>query len=371
MAKWVDLTGIHLPNGPIRDRNGMLAVGFKHFTMLDGEAGHIPTLRQVSPGGIILVRFYQPRWSDLDPVTWADHCVAEYDRDRGGWSMRSMGCHITPANEMNLEEEGGGSTQEWYERINAWLNRWLDRVGNRISREKLHFPAFAYGHSDDDNTRGYCGMEICRSAIERFGILDCHPYWFAASEVELDWRGHRFIRAHGLFPTMPIFCSEAGGFDPLRPTMPQEMVQWFRSLERFPYIVGATPFIWEDPTGAHQVNDWSRNPAIAQAVRAAIAAEDGASGGGGAPSGGDTMTEAELLRLAADIFRRAGQPWNPNSAIAKKWLSDWKAGVFRGAPSGPEHPSENGRYMLQEFASAVLVWDSQTGEVSDRLPLPL
>ncbi len=80
------------------------------------------------------------------------------------------------------------------------------------------------------------------------------------------------------------------------------------------------------------------------------------------------MTEAELLRLAADIYHRAGQAWNPNSAISKRWLADWKAGSFRGAPSSPEHPSESGRYTLQEFASAVLVWDSVTGQVLDTIP---
>jgi hypothetical protein len=360
--------GIHLPNGSIRDLPGMLAVGFEHFTLLDGEAGHIPALRAASPHGVILVRMYQPKWSDLDPVTWADHCVSEYDRMRQaetGWSMRSLNCHITPANEMNLEvPEGGGSTYEWYQRIALWLNRWLDRVGTQIPKARLHFPAFAYGHSDDDNTRGYCGMEVCRSAIERFGVLDVHPYWFEASEVALDWRGARFIRSHNLFPTMPIFLSEAGNFAVTRSTAPAEMVAWFGTLAQYDYVIGGTPFIWEDPTGAHSINDWSRNPAIAQAVKTAIAQE------GEAPQpGGNDMTQAELLRYALDIWGRFHAAPNPTGAIFKHWMATLGTSAYPGFPMEPEHPTENGKWIIQGFSSGFLSYEIATGRVSAGLPL--
>jgi hypothetical protein len=85
--------------------------------------------------------------------------------------------------------------------------------------------------------------------------------------------------------------------------------------------------------------------------------------------GGDTVTEAELLRLAEDIYVRAGAGWNPAGAITKHWLASWKAGRYLGEPTGPEHWSESHRWMIQEFASAVLFWDSMTGEVLEQIPL--
>jgi hypothetical protein len=215
-----------------------------------------------------------PRWPDVNPVQWAERCSVAYLQDRGGWTLASKGCHVTPANEMNLEEEGGGSTADWYHRINDWLVSWHDRFLQLVPgiAGRLHFPAFAYGHSDDDDTRGYCGMEICREAISRYAVLDVHPYWFEPSEVELDWRGHRFLKAHALFPNAPIFLSEAGNFNVTRTTAPDEMAQWFRSLSAFPYVLGATPFIFRDPTGAHSPNDWGRNRDIEARIKADIAA---------------------------------------------------------------------------------------------------
>lgn len=262
--------GIHLPNGPIRDPETMLELG-SHFTLLHFQAAWVPKLREVSPDGVILVRFYLPKWSERDPREWARACAEEYLRDRGGWSLASLGCDVTPANEQNLPHEGGGWTADWYRRINEWNLAWLDEFRRRTGcpRERTHFPAFAYGHSDDTNDLGHVGLEICRQAIEAYGVLDYHPYWFEPDQVESEWHGHRFVQAWKLFPGKPIFCSEAGNFAVERASTPEELLRWFNSLYRYPHVIGGTPFIYEDPTGAHRPNDWSRNPEIARRIAAA------------------------------------------------------------------------------------------------------
>jgi len=273
---------------------------------------------------------------------------------------------------MNLIEEGGGPGEDldrekgiaWYQRINRWLLSWYDRFVQLVPgvSDRLHFPAFAYGHSDDDDTRGYCGMEICRPAIERFGVLDVHPYWIQPSEVADPYRGHRFILSHALFPTKPIFLSEAGNFAVTRTSSPAEFETWFTSLEEFPYIVGATPFIFRDPTGAHALNNWGANLAIEQKI---IAMAGGSSGGGGST----TMTDAELLRYTEDIFSRYGVPWNPAGAICKFWLAELKADRFLGFPMEREHLSENHQWMIQGFSNTLVKADVAMWEASRGLPL--
>lgn len=278
--------GVHAPNSWSTrydlDKFLLLADTISHVTMLDSEADLVPVLRQHGVDSTLLVRFYHgPWWGDfaratplLDPTDWAEHVVFEYNRDRGGWTLASAGAHVVWDNELNLSEEGGGPGNDldtgrgitWYQRINTWKLRVRQVVGNRIPADRIHWGAMAYGHSDDDNTRGYCGMEICRESVNAYAVLDVHPYWFEPAQVADPYHGHRFVLAHALFPTKPIFLSEAGNFAVTRASTPDEMAQWFASLDTFPYITGATPFIFRDPTGAHAKNNWGTNLAIERRI---------------------------------------------------------------------------------------------------------
>lgn len=257
--------GIHLPNGDIRNE-AIFDLGVSHFTLLHMQTKYIPRLRQVSPDGIILVRFYLPKWSDTDPASWAAECASLYYAGQ----MDKYNVHVTPANEMNLVEEGGGWSREWYERINNWLLIWISRFQSltQTATERIHWPALAYGHSDDLNDDGYIGMEICRPSIEQYGILDVHPYWFKPEQVTDKYFGHRFRLANDRVFNKPIFLSETGNFAVDRESTTTEMLDWFKSLYNYPYVLGGTPFIWEDPTGAHSPNDWARNKELGEALQA-------------------------------------------------------------------------------------------------------
>ncbi len=256
--------GIHLPNGGSDWLDALLRLGVSHYTLLHTESWAVPRLREASPDGVILVRFYLPRWSERNPRDWAAEC------ERLAQPTLGLGAHYTPANEQNLPEEGGGWSADWYKRIAEWNDRWREEFQRRtgVSADRLHWPAFAYGHSDDQNDYGYVGYEICRPAVERYGVIDVHPYWFQPEQRRNRYYGHRFILVHQLFPAKPIFCSEAGNFAVVRPSTPDEIIDWFESLYEFPYVLGGTPFIFRDPTGTHQQNDWGRSPEIERRVAA-------------------------------------------------------------------------------------------------------
>jgi hypothetical protein len=258
----VNKYGIHLPNGGNDWLADVLRLGVSHYTLLHTESWAVSRLREASPDGVILVRFYLPNWSARNPRDWAAEC------ERLAQPTLGLGVHYTPANEQNLPSEGGGWTADCYQRIADWNDQWREEFQRRtgVGADRLHWPAFAYGHSDDQNDSGYVGFELCRPAVERYGVIDVHPYWFAAEQRRDRYYGHRFVLVHQLFPAKPIFCSEAGNFAVERPSTPDEIIDWFESLYEFPYVIGGTPFIFRDPTQAHQVNDWGRNREIERRV---------------------------------------------------------------------------------------------------------
>lgn len=372
--KW----GVHLPNGAIRN-DECFRLGVSNATLLHMQLNYLPRCLKAFDG-TILVRFYLERWLSKNPILWAHECAEIW---RSNALLRDTArIHFTPANEMNLAGEAYGNwssaelqakceTAEHYGAINNWCLQWLQEFVRLTgcSASRLHWPAVAYGHNDDDDAagKGFVGLELCRDSINAYGVLDCHPYWFTEGEIELEYRGHRFERLHKLFPAKPIFCSEAGNFNATSPTTPREIVHWFESLYQFPYVIGGTPFIWEDPTKAHWQNDWSKNPAIARAVKTASKAE--AEAWEPEPeTGGATVGADERQRYAEDIWRRAGVPYNPSSAIAKYWYQCYANGRYFGKPEEPEHESESKRYVVQAFSSRILHYDSTTGKVSEGLP---
>lgn len=254
--------GMHIPNGEIQDLDGLLSLGVSHYTLLHHELRYVPRLRAASPDGVIEMRFYLATWSALDPREWARRCADVYTRDRGGWSLQGLGCRVRPANEMNLLTEGGGDTPEAYRAINRWLAEFARAFRALVPGAVLHWPAVAYGHGEDEY-----GYALCRESVALYDVVCCHPYWFEPEQVTDRYYGARFELLHAAFPDTPVFCSEAGNFNVTRASTPDEMVAWFENLYRYPYVIGGTPFLWEDPTGAHRSNDWSRNPALIERVR--------------------------------------------------------------------------------------------------------
>lgn len=80
------------------------------------------------------------------------------------------------------------------------------------------------------------------------------------------------------------------------------------------------------------------------------------------------VNPGEVERYASDIYKRYGIPFNANSALAKYFLQELKAGKFLGFPMEPEHNSENSKYIIQGFSNTIIYYDKATGAVKEGLP---
>jgi len=277
MNKW----GMHTPNEGFRNLEAFYTLGVSNFTGLeisfDRTYEESPDkhsigreLRNRCPEARILVRFYGwsegghivlSRWSDVDPIAWARQC-AEWAN-----SHRWLTDHFALANEMNLPAEGGGWTKEWYQRINDWLVLAITEFRCLCPWVIIHWPALASGHSDDQDDPlpqgagdGTIGLEICAPSIRLCDVVDHHDYWHTPEELfesELaDWYAFRFKRARevllGLGIDKPMLISECGwyGQHEANPEAGQHLIYFFEQLYDYPYILGATPFIW-DSDDAH------------------------------------------------------------------------------------------------------------------------
>ncbi|MGQ9458855.1 MAG: hypothetical protein ACUVS5_11320, partial [Anaerolineae bacterium] len=207
--------GIHCSNKMHRDLSRMVLLGGSHLTFLDeqrslsvrlpGEPERrlLEVWRERYPDGVMLMRVYTPDWTTLNPEEWAAHCVRLYDE------VKHLTRHLTFANEQNLPDEAPSLashrppqsfwSREWYERIAAWNERVVDALRAARPEMVIHWPAFAPGHSEDqdDNGDGTVGLEICRRAVEKCDVLDVHCYWHNAAELSnpWEWTGGRFVRA--------------------------------------------------------------------------------------------------------------------------------------------------------------------------------
>lgn len=268
MNRW----GIHAPNNA-RPRNmgEFFDAGFENYTVLHGNEPLIPEIRNRYSDAQILVRMYLTNWNIKDPAEWSREVADFMNRQRPFTNQ------VTWANEQNLDLEGhpqGASPQQpvppasLYQDINNWNVEMIRRLRESIPWARLHYPAFANDHSDDKNQGGYVGLEICRPGIEAADVMDCHVYWRVDDgPLTLDG-GQRFVFTHNLFPDKPIFISECGNFAVRDPRSPEQYIRWMQSLYHYPYVEGATFFIWDsDGAAENALNVIVENGGLVRALR--------------------------------------------------------------------------------------------------------
>lgn len=248
----------------------LLAMGAQNYTVLHHNVQIARQIHDAYPDSLLLLRFYLRDWNKRDPREWAREAARTYRR---GWDDITR--HVTPANEMNLAWEGGGATRAWYEQINRWLLAWADEFRKHVPEAVLHWPALAQGHQEDGRLPDggeldWAGYSICGLSLDAYDVVDVHPYWGMGGhglwDHESRWYAWRFVHdRERFFSDKPVFISEAGNFAVTAPTTPEEMVYFFQRLGEYPYVLGATPFIWHSGP-EHKHNLWSRNPRIAEAV---------------------------------------------------------------------------------------------------------
>lgn len=266
--KW----GVHLANGPADHRTHIRLVGDGCFTILHTEAHLLPTIRELAPNSLILIRHYLPDWYTTDIPQYARECAERYIQHK------RFTKHLTWANEQNLADESAGVigakpdrriTRTDYITIHNWNNKFITAFLSHPGTEDaiLHYPAFAPGHSDDNDDYGFVGLEICRPSIERCAILDRHFYPRLDSFVSNEWHGAgRLVHTTTKFPSKPIFISECGNFTVTDPRSPEHYISMGKFWEQHPNVLGWTYFIADDPTGAHTYNNMSLNSRILDEV---------------------------------------------------------------------------------------------------------
>ncbi len=241
--------GIHAPNNRRpRNMSEFFDAGFQNYTVLHGNENLISEIRARYPDAQILVRMFLTQWDKRDPSDWAREIADFMNRNRPFTNQ------VTWANEQNLDLEGhpqGASPQQpvpppsLYQDINRWNMEMIRRLREAIPWARLHYPAFANNHSDDMNQGGYIGLEICRPSIQAADVMDCHCYWDVNDGPLTLEGGQRFVLTHNFFPDKPIFISECGNFAVRDPRAPEQYVTWMHSLYHYPYVEGATFFIWD------------------------------------------------------------------------------------------------------------------------------
>lgn len=263
--------GIHAPNAGFRRMDDFFAAGFQNYTVLHVNENLIPQIREKFPNARILVRMYLQNWFNTKPEDWAREITDIANR------IRPFTNEITWANEQNLDLEGhpqGASIHQpvppasLYQDIHAWNLEMIRRLRETIPWARLHYPAFANDHSEDKNQGGYVGLEICRPGIERADVMDCHCYWRPDDgPLTLDG-GQRFTYTHAYFPEKPIFISECGNFAVQDARSPEQYIAFIHSLYNYPYLEGATFFIWDsDAAPENALNVIQRSGALIQALR--------------------------------------------------------------------------------------------------------
>lgn len=335
--------GLHLPNGPMDIDRWIDVVGdgcytLLHMQALDDNARVLKRIRERAPNALILVRFYQENWYALDPVAFAQGDAVNVYR-----AVEPYTRHFTWANEQNLRSESGGRigaahgircTRADYAAIDTWNRRFIAafRATGDGARAVLHYPAFATGHSDDQADYAddrFVGLAMCAQGIAACEILDRHYYPELGHPVTDLYRGAaRVTLAAGLFPTKPIFISESGNFATLASASPQHYLDCGYYWQGHPSVIGHTPFIAADPTGAHGANDMSRNPAIFDAIRNAVktAEDDAVDGGLDVVTGVPTPTAPPVIDIGAG-FRKVEDQTDLGRALAnEEWFSFRQAG---------------------------------------------
>jgi hypothetical protein len=278
--------GCQTPNGEPFNSGDMLNCfddGF--YLIMQGEFNRLPELRDGAPQALIMGRFYLPNWYTTDPVLWALDVANILNQvnesDPAKRRNRDLIDCYTWANEQNLKVESGGVIGSspgdmikpgHYEIIRDWNLRFLDQISQTSAASVPRvFPALAMGNSDDQDDGGSVGLDILQPVIDRCDYGAIHPYWMVDKPLDDEWVGlGRIEKQLPFFSQVPVLVTETGNFAVTNPLSPSQYVAAGYTFQDYAQIFGFAYFIWSDPTKSHQLNDMSRNPAIAEALRKVI-----------------------------------------------------------------------------------------------------
>ena len=260
--------GLWVSNGPPQDIDTMIGlVKDGAYTVLHEGAGaeQARTIHARHPGAQILVRHHRPDWPTTDPVAWAQEVAGRMTRDYTGITLRVVG-----ANEPNLEPAANFAVDN-YRTLGRWYRAFAAEVKRLNPALLVHFPAWAAGHSEDQNDLGFIAFLLPEvvEAIRICEAVNCHCYW-DPNEGPLREMGGlggglryrhvaRLLRANDILyqgGDYPIWIDEAG---PWAQPWRVEQTAAHSDAVRGDRLLGCTYFLWADPTnnGGNIFNQWT------------------------------------------------------------------------------------------------------------------
>lgn len=329
------MIGLHLPNKPWDDADW-------------------PRIRALQVREYVDLAEYAPRWAGILAEQPDARIHARIDR-RGRFDVAADAdaltrlarahpevCTYRVRNEPNIESPGE-TWQDW--------GAYLVVLGDVLPPDvlaKTSIPAVSPGKSGWLNW-WYASADAAAEA--GFQIMDCHAYGSYAEVAHVlgilreRWAGRLLVTetnfGAGRSYNLELYAAGMGKVVEVARQYRAECLCWFIWTWRDPDMVL--------PTSVN-VKDSPMEAAIAALVREG------------------PVTGEEFDRWAADVWHRAGVPFNKGAGITRFWLDSAKRGHYLGKPEGPEHRTENGEWAYAEFSGAVL--HCRVGEwiVSEGLP---
>lgn len=284
----------------------------------------------------LLVRPWAHAIPELEPARWAEACAERLAR------YRAPRLHCLPANEWNLQAEGG---HEEYDRHARWFGDFAAAYRALRPDDLLHLPAPWAGWVGEDERRAVEAWEALMAAgvVARYDEVDAHCY---GAGLDL-WRRCRDLLGRRPWVTEWNQCSIDGVVAALaEPEGPRGAIYF--TLRWVSYEEGKE---WRDD----DVMSLLRYPRLYERFRAARAAQQ--------EERSRPMTVDDLHRIRWQLARADFAPepgeFHPDWGIEQFWRKNPQI----GSPVSGEVPLDDGS-VGRVFTNAVVVWKGGRCEIA-------
>lgn len=331
------------------------------------DRSEIDRWRRARPDGILVYRHYFPNES-FDDVAGRCNALMHAAAQIKEYKLDYV---ETPWNEAGYS----GDDLRRHNQASVEATRILQGYGYKVAVGNF---SVGWLHIDE---HGNSDWPLFYDALSAADAISIHEYSAPTMQHNQSWHCLRYRRMWELLPLdcrKPVLITETGidwgvlayeltgwrGGNGAPATPINEYVnqlRWYaEEMAKDSYVLGATIF------ACGQFGDWASFDVAAVGEIESLLRET--IGEAVQPPVEGNVSPDEFIRWAADKFKRAGVAFNAEAGLVKFWLDEARAGRYLGSPESGEFPSENGRYVLQEFANAIIHYDRQTGRIARGIP---